>query len=93
MPFDILFIHNPLHAMNIKILGSGCANCRRLEANTRAAAKTLGLAPQIEKVEDIPSIMQYGVMGTPALVVDEEVKAYGRVLTPQEIADLLQPRS
>ena len=79
--------------MTIKILGSGCANCRRLEANTREALQKLGLDSQIEKVEDMPSIMRYGVLGTPALVIDEEVKAYGRVLTPQEIADLLQGRS
>ena len=79
--------------MNIKILGSGCANCRQLESNTREAAQQLGLDPQIEKVEDMPSIMQYGVMRTPALVVDEEVKAYGSVLSAKEIAELLQPQA
>jgi small redox-active disulfide protein 2 len=76
--------------MNVKILGPGCANCRRLETNTREALARLGLEAQIEKVQDIPAIMRYGIMSTPGLVVDEEVKVYGRVPSPREIAALLQ---
>ncbi len=76
--------------MNIKILGTGCANCRNLEANTREAARRLGIDPEIEKVEDMPSIARYGVMRTPALVVDGVVKVAGRVPAPDELGKLLQ---
>jgi small redox-active disulfide protein 2 len=75
--------------MIIKILGSGCANCKKLLANTEEAIKELNLDASIEKVEDINLIIDYGVMKTPALVVDEKVKAAGRVLSTQEIKDIL----
>ncbi len=65
--------------MVIKVLGSGCANCKKLEANVREALKQLGIEATIEKVEDFKDIMAYGVMRTPALVVDEQVKVMGRV--------------
>ena len=65
--------------MKIKILGSGCPNCKRLEANVKKACDELGLNAKIEKVQDYADIAVYGVMSTPALVVDEEVKLYGRV--------------
>jgi len=65
--------------MVIKVLGSGCANCKKLEANVREALKQLGIDATIEKVEDFKDIMAYGVMRTPALVVDEQVKVMGRV--------------
>ncbi|QUI21890.1 TM0996/MTH895 family glutaredoxin-like protein [Vallitalea pronyensis] len=71
--------------MIIKILGTGCANCRKLEANTKKAVKALGIEATIEKVEDLQDIMAYGVMSTPALVVDEQVKIMGRVASPDEI--------
>ena len=58
----------------------------KLEANTKEAIKTLGIDAIIEKVEDIEKIMAYGVMSTPALVVDEQVKIMGRVASPDEIA-------
>lgn len=77
--------------MTIKILGTGCANCKRLEAHTREAVTRLGLNVQIEKVEDLPGIMAYGIMSTPGLVVDEEVKLAGRVPTARELERLLQP--
>lgn len=76
--------------MNIKVLGSGCANCKRLEKNTLKAVKTLGLDATVEKVEDMEKIMAYGVMSTPALVVDEEIKVMGRVPSPHEIQNLLK---
>ncbi|WP_129596613.1 thioredoxin family protein [Anaerophilus nitritogenes] len=77
--------------MNIKILGTGCMNCKKLEENTREAVKQLGLENvTIEKVEDIPSIMKYGVMKTPALVVDEQVKVMGKVAKTDEIKKLIQ---
>ena len=77
--------------MNIKVLGTGCANCKKLEANAKEAVKELGLENvNIEKVEDIPSIMKYGVMKTPALVIDEQVKVMGKVAKTDEIKKLIQ---
>ncbi|HPW41790.1 MAG TPA: thioredoxin family protein [Bacillota bacterium] len=75
--------------MVIKVLGSGCANCERLEANAREAVKELGIDASIEKVKDFKDILAYGVMKTPALVVDEKVKVMGRVATTEEIKKLL----
>lgn len=77
--------------MNIKVLGTGCANCKKLEENAKQAVKELGLENvTIEKVEDIPSIMKYGVMKTPALVIDEQVKVMGKVAKADEIKKLIQ---
>ena len=75
--------------MNIKILGTGCSNCKRLEANTKNAIEELGLDATIEKVTDMKEIMKYGVMSTPALVVDEKVKVVGRVPNSEEIKKYL----
>ena len=75
--------------MIIKILGSGCANCHRLEANAKDALATLGLDATIEKVTDVGDIASYGVMRTPGLVVDEQLLVSGRVPTTAEIATLL----
>jgi small redox-active disulfide protein 2 len=71
--------------MVIKILGTGCAKCKQLEANAQQAVKELGIEATIEKVEKIENIMEYGVMKTPALVVDEQVKVMGRVLSAADI--------
>ncbi|MEI8216080.1 MAG: thioredoxin family protein [Eubacteriales bacterium] len=76
--------------MIIKILGSGCANCKKLEQNTKDAVKTLGLDATVEKVQDFKDIAKYGVMRTPALVIDEEVKIVGKVATVEEIKALLK---
>lgn len=65
--------------MVIKVLGSGCASCKKLEANTREAIKSLGIEASVIKVTDLQDIMAYGVMTTPALVVNEEVKIMGKV--------------
>lgn len=75
--------------MNIKVLGTGCANCKNLEKAAYNAVAELGLNAYIEKVEDIVKIMSYGVMRTPALVVDEKVLVYGRVPSVAEIKELL----
>ncbi|MFZ5353743.1 MAG: thioredoxin family protein [Bacillota bacterium] len=75
--------------MVIKVLGSGCANCKRLDANVREAVKQLGIEADVQKVEDFKDIMKYGVMRTPALVVDEAVKSFGKVLTVEEIKKLI----
>ena len=75
--------------MKIQILGVGCRKCDKLAANVAQAIAELGLDCQIEKVTGLNEIMQFGVMMTPALVVDGEVKAVGRVPAPDEIKTLL----
>jgi small redox-active disulfide protein 2 len=75
----------------IKILGPGCANCVNLEKATRTVVADLGLDATIEKVTDYPTILGYGVMSTPALVVDEKVVVSGRVPTATQIRELLGP--
>ncbi|KRQ87204.1 hypothetical protein ABG79_01002 [Caloramator mitchellensis] len=76
--------------MVIKILGSGCANCSKLEENAKKAVLETGANAEVIKVEDFKEIMKYGVMRTPALVVDEKVKSFGKVLTVDEIKKLIQ---
>ncbi|GKU23200.1 thioredoxin family protein [Clostridium folliculivorans] len=71
--------------MEIKILGTGCSNCKKLEANAREAVKQLSVEAKITKVEDIKDIMKYGVMRTPAIVINEKVKMFGKVCTVDEI--------
>ncbi len=75
--------------MIIKILGSGCTNCKKLESNVREAVKEAGIDATIEKVEDFKDIMAYGVMKTPALVIDEQVKGKGRVMSVEDIKKYL----
>ena len=77
--------------MIIKVLGPGCTNCKNLERVTREAVADLGLDATIEKVEDYAEIAGYGIMSTPALVVDEEVLVYGRVPKGAELRTLLAP--
>lgn len=69
----------------IEILGMGCANCNKLYQNALTAVKMSGKEAQVNKVEDIQKIMAYGVMSTPALVVDGVVKVVGKVPKPEEI--------
>ena len=76
--------------MKIKILGSGCPNCKVLEANAKKAIEEMKIKADIEKVTDITKIVEYGVMSTPALVVDENVVSSGRVLSSEEIKKLLR---
>lgn len=76
--------------MVIKILGSGCANCKRLEELARTAASELGIDATIEKVTAYPDIMAYGIMSTPGLVVDEQVKIAGRVPSLDEVKRALR---
>ncbi len=75
--------------MVIKVLGSGCSKCKSLEENVRAAVEEMGIDASIEKVEDIKDIMSYGVMGTPALVVDEKVKVAGKLISKDEVKKYL----
>ncbi|HEX7432636.1 MAG TPA: thioredoxin family protein [Anaerolineaceae bacterium] len=69
--------------ITIKVLGSGCANCKRLEATTRKVVENLGIEAQIEKVTDYAEIMKYPIMATPGLVVNEKLVSAGR--TPSEV--------
>jgi small redox-active disulfide protein 2 len=71
--------------LNIKVLGPGCANCKRLEQMTRREVEKLGLAANIEKVTDYGQIMAYDILSTPGLVINEQVMAYGRIPNNQEI--------
>ncbi len=75
--------------MEIKILGTGCSKCTKLEENVRAAVSELGIDAKVEKVEDLVQIMRYGVMSTPGLVIDDAVKSVGKVLTVEDIKKLL----
>jgi small redox-active disulfide protein 2 len=76
--------------MIIKILGSGCKNCVTLKENTETALKTTGIEAEVVKVQDMKDIVSYGVMQTPALVIDEKVVSYGKVLKPQDIEKILE---
>jgi small redox-active disulfide protein 2 len=75
--------------MEIKILGTGCTNCKNLEKATYNAVAELNILADISKVEDIQQIMSYGIMRTPALVVDGKVIVYGRVPSVSEIKEML----
>ena len=76
--------------MIIKVLGTGCSKCKKLEENAKEAVKELGIDATVEKVEDIQKIMAYGVMKTPAIVVDETVKVMGKVPSVDEIKKIIK---
>ncbi len=76
--------------MIISILGSGCPKCKQLEENARKAVEELKIKAEIEKVTDVGEIVDYGVMSTPAIVIDGEVKASGRIPTVEEIKGWLK---
>lgn len=75
--------------MIIKVLGPGCKNCKNLERVTREAVSELGVEATVEKVEDYPTIVGYGVMSTPALVIDEKLVLSGRVPRTAEVRELI----
>ncbi|MCK5268540.1 MAG: TM0996/MTH895 family glutaredoxin-like protein [Spirochaetes bacterium] len=75
--------------MNIKILGTGCAKCNQLEENAKKAIAQSGRDHEIEKVTELNKIMDYGVMMTPALVINEKVISSGKILSADDIAALL----
>lgn len=77
--------------MKIQILGTGCAKCNALMMATEKAAQALGLTYELEKVTDLRQIMAFGVMTTPALVLDGKVKVSGKVPSVEELKILLQP--
>jgi small redox-active disulfide protein 2 len=74
----------------IQILGTGCAKCMKLTANAEEAAKEVGVPYEIEKVTDIKKIMDFGVMMTPGIAIDGEVKAVGKVLSVDDIKKMLE---
>ena len=74
----------------IQILGTGCPKCMKLAENAEAAAKALGIDYQMEKITEINKIMAFGVMMTPALVVDGTVKVVGKVPAPEAIKAMLK---
>jgi small redox-active disulfide protein 2 len=76
--------------MNIKILGSGCANCKRLEQITRKVVTDLGMQAEFEKVTDMDEIMKFPILSTPGLVIDGKVVSSGRIPTETEIAGWLK---
>jgi len=75
--------------MKIEVLGTGCAKCKTLYENVKKAVEESGKEAEVVKVEDIPSIMKHGVMSTPALVVDGQVKFSGKVASVAEILGML----
>ena len=75
--------------MNIKILGSGCARCAQLEKTTREVVKELGIDASVEEVKDINKIMEYPILTTPGLVIDEELVCAGRVPTKAEVTQFI----
>ncbi|MDA3904563.1 MAG: thioredoxin family protein [Bacteroidales bacterium] len=75
--------------MEIKILGTGCPKCKSLERLTRNTVAEIGIDANISKVEDIMDIMKYGIVSTPALVIDEKVVMYGRLPSTNEIKKFL----
>lgn len=77
-------------AARVKVLGSGCAKCNQLEEATKAALEQLGMDTTIEHVTDFSQIAAYGVMTTPALVIDGKVVSYGKVLKTSEVVKILQ---
>ena len=73
----------------IKVLGTGCKKCKKLESNVREAVKNLGIEANIEKVEDMIEIVSYGVMKTPALLVDNKIVVSGKLPSTQDIEKML----
>lgn len=75
--------------MKIQVLGSGCANCHRVEQVAKQAVAELGISAQVELVTDVPTIMRYGVMNTPGIVIDDKVVSTGRVPALSQMTQLI----
>jgi small redox-active disulfide protein 2 len=76
--------------MKVKVLGAGCPKCKKLYAEAEKAIASSGVKADLEKVEKIEEIIKYGIMATPGLVINEEVKASGRIPKSEEIASWIQ---
>ncbi len=79
--------------LTIKVLGSGCANCHKVEELTKQAVTQLGVPANVEMVTDMQTIMRYGVMSTPAIVINEQVVSTGRVPALSQIAAMITAAS
>ena len=75
--------------LTIKVLGSGCPNCKKVEAIARQAVGMMGIQAEIIKVTDYNQIMEYNIMSTPGLVINEKVVSFGRIPTPAEVTTWL----
>ncbi|MBK8049709.1 MAG: thioredoxin family protein [Anaerolineales bacterium] len=76
--------------MEIKVLGTGCANCKKTKAVVADALKEMNLTVPVIEVQDIPSIMAYGVMSTPAIVIDEKVVSAGKVPAKSQVIEMIR---
>lgn len=76
--------------LNIKVLGSGCANCKRVEAIIRKVIENLGIEAEIEKVTDFDEIMKWPILSTPGLVINDKLVSAGRIPSEKEIIDWLK---
>lgn len=81
---------NTIEGIEIKVLGVGCKKCKVLEENTKEAVKELEISAKIEHITDFQEITKYGVISTPALLVNEKIVSYGKVLSKDEIKIRLQ---
>ncbi len=79
--------------LSIKVLGPGCANCRKLEEIAREAVASLGVEAEISKVTDMQQIIAYDVLKTPGLVINEKLVSSGRIPTPQTVAEWIRAAS
>lgn len=77
--------------MKLQILGTGCAKCKQLAASTQAAADRLGIDYELEKITDFIRFAEFGVMVTPALIVDGKLKVAGRIPSDADLEQMLQP--
>jgi len=79
--------------MKIEILGTGCPKCKKLSELTQTVVQELGIPAEIKKITDINKIIDYGVMVTPALVIDGDIKAAGKIPSKQEIAEWIKEKN
>ncbi len=75
---------------SVKVLGTGCAKCKKLQSNVEEALNEMGLEVNVEKVEDMEKIFSYGIMSTPGLVINEKVASYGSLLNVKQAKEILE---